>query len=408
MKETLELKTRYQYTYFIYPYVIEEKNYSKYLLKLLKDKKCTMKKFDIAKDLSIYQNFLPNIRKFMFWSFNYTKQQMRELESLDNELKANILSKYPCTMFDYNIKQNVQGKVQNEDGIYFDITKVELICFNTGICFLLFKTIIDGENNKFSDVVNFNYKFRDITSKADELKEFENIKIQTSIFKDSKDIIKFIRDITGNTSLAEDLNIDQERFITYSYACISQEDWNDNVEIKTIEKLFFKFFKVLPAHKELNDIITEDYFNKPPNSKYIKYGFSNVGTALLTSDIAVDNYTKLPFRFENEQLYLYILCLYKKFYLAKVNYELDRKDCQQEFLSFTKNFLIEEVSNDETESCLEKNWSEKLDIDRIFNKIKNKYDMLYKSTNVEKTKIKQNIIILILVVIMLTILYALF
>ncbi len=404
----MELKTRYQYTYFIYPYVIEEKNYSKYLLKLLKDKKCTMKKFDIAKDLSIYQNFLPNIRKFMFWSFNYTKQQMRELESLDNELKANILSKYPCTMFDYNIKQNVQGKVQNEDGIYFDITKVELICFNTGICFLLFKTIIDGENNKFSDVVNFNYKFRDITSKADELKEFENIKIQTSIFKDSKDIIKFIKDITGNTSLAEDLNIDQERFITYSYACISQEDWNDNVDIKTIEKLFFKFFKVLPAHKELNDIITEDYFNKLPNSKYIKYGFSNVGTALLTSDIAVDNYTKLPFRFENEQLYLYILCLYKKFYLAKVNYELDRKDCQQEFLSFTKNFLIEEVSNDETESCLEKNWSEKLDIDRMFNKIKNKYDMLYKSTNVEKTKIKQNIIILILIVIMLTVLYALF
>lgn len=404
----MELKTRYQYTYFIYPYVIEEKNYSKYLLRLLKDKKCTMKKFDIAKDLSIYQNFLPNIRKFMFWSFNYTKQQMRELESLDNELKANILSKYPCTMFDYNIKQNVQGKVQNEDGIYFDITKVELICFNTGICFLLFKTIIDGENNKFSDVVNFNYKFRDITSKADELKEFENIKIQTSIFKDSKDIIKFIKDITGNTSLAEDLNIDQERFITYSYACISQEDWNDNVEIKTIEKLFFKFFKVLPAHKELNDIITEDYFNKPPNSKYIKYGFSNVGTALLTSDIAVDNYTKLPFRFENEQLYLYILCLYKKFYLAKVNYELDRKDCQQEFLSFTKNFLIEEVSNDETESCLEKNWSEKLDINRMFNKIKNKYDMLYKSTNVEKTKIKQNIIILILIVIMLTVLYALF
>ena len=404
----MELKTRYQYTYFIYPYVIEEKNYSKYLLRLLKDKKCTMKKFDIAKDLSIYQNFLPNIRKFMFWSFNYTKQQMRELESLDNELKANILSKYPCTMFDYNIKQNVQGKVQNEDGIYFDITKVELICFNTGICFLLFKTIIDGENNKFSDVVNFNYKFRDITSKADELKEFENIKIQTSIFKDSKDIIKFIKDISGNTSLAEDLNIDQERFITYSYACILQEDWNDNVEIKTIEKLFFKFFKVLPAHKELNDIITEKNYNKTPNSKYIKYGFSNVGTALLTSDIAVDNYTKLPFRFENEQLYLYILCLYKKFYLAKVNYELDRKDCQQEFLSFTKNFLIEEVSNDETESCLEKNWSEKLDIDRMFNKIKNKYDMLYKSTNVEKTKIKQNIIILILIVIMLTILYALF
>ena len=60
------------------------------------------------------------------------------------------------------------------------------------------------------------------------------------------------------------------------------------------------------------------------------------------------------------------------------------------------------------QKAVEKNWSEKLDIDRMFNKIKNKYDMLYKSTNVEKTKIKQNIIILILIVIMLTILYALF
>lgn len=399
---------RYQYTYFIYPYVIKEKNYNRYLLKLLKDKKCTMKKFDIAKDLSIYQYFLPNIRKFMFWSFNYSKQQMRELESLDNELKANILAKYPCTMFDYELKQNAQGKVENEDGIYFDITKVQLICFNTGICFLLFKTIIDGEHNNFSEVLNFNYKFRDITSKAEGLKEFENIKIQTNNFKDAKEITKFIKDITGNNKLAEDLNIEQERFITYSYACISQEDWNDNVDVKSIEKLFFKFFKVLPANKELNDLTMEDYFNNLPNSKYIKYGFSNIGTALLTSDINVDNYTKLPFRFESEHLYLYILCLYKKFYLAKVNYELDRKDCKNEFLSFTKNFWIEEATNDETGSNLERNWNEKLKIEKLFNKIKNKYDMLYKSGNIEKTKIKQNIIILILIVIMLIIFYALF
>ena len=403
----MELKTNYQYTYFIHPFIVKENRYQKYLLKLLKDKKCNIKIFKKEKDLKLYKYFLPEIRKFLFSSFDFTPNKLKELEKLPIETQSALLSRYPCTMFEYVLEKDIQGKTGEEKGIFFGIRKLEIICFNTGICFLCIKTNIEN-TNRFDDLLNFNYKFRDITSKADELKEFENIKIQTSIFKDSKDIIKFIKDITGNTSLAEDLNIDQERFITYSYACILQEDWNDNVEIKTIEKLFFKFFKVLPAHKELNDIITEDYFNKPPNSKYIKYGFSNVGTALLTSDIAVDNYTKLPFRFENEQLYLYILCLYKKFYLAKVNYELDRKDCQQEFLSFTKNFLIEEVSNDETESCLEKNWSEKLDIDGMFNKIKNKYDMLYKSTNVEKTKIKQNIIILILIVIMLTILYALF
>ena len=403
----MELKINYQYTYFVHPFIIKDGKYHKYLLKMLKDKDFKLKVFQKEKDYTMYKYFLPNTKELLFSSFSFGSSELKRLEELPIETRAAILSKYSCNIFEYTLKKDIQGKVDDRKGIFFTIQKVEVICFSTGICFLVIKTNID-EDSKFADLLNFNYKFRDITSKADELKEFENIKIQTSIFKDSKDIIKFIKDITGNTSLAEDLNIDQERFITYSYACILQEDWNDNVEIKTIEKLFFKFFKVLPAHKELNDIITEDYFNKPPNSKYIKYGFSNVGTALLTSDIAVDNYTKLPFRFENEQLYLYILCLYKKFYLAKVNYELDRKDCQQEFLSFTKNFLIEEVSNDETESCLEKNWSEKLDIDRMFNKIKNKYDMLYKSTNVEKTKIKQNIIILILIVIMLTILYALF
>ena len=35
----MELKTKYQYTYFIYPYVIKENKFTKYLLKLLKDKK---------------------------------------------------------------------------------------------------------------------------------------------------------------------------------------------------------------------------------------------------------------------------------------------------------------------------------------------------------------------------------
>ena len=32
----MELKTKYEYTYFIYPYVIKESKYLKYLMKLLK------------------------------------------------------------------------------------------------------------------------------------------------------------------------------------------------------------------------------------------------------------------------------------------------------------------------------------------------------------------------------------
>lgn len=48
----MELKTKYQYTYFIYPYLIEEKNYQKYLYKLLKNEQCRLKLFDNKKRYS--------------------------------------------------------------------------------------------------------------------------------------------------------------------------------------------------------------------------------------------------------------------------------------------------------------------------------------------------------------------
>lgn len=32
----MELKMKFQYTNFVYPYIVEEKDYKKYLLKLLK------------------------------------------------------------------------------------------------------------------------------------------------------------------------------------------------------------------------------------------------------------------------------------------------------------------------------------------------------------------------------------
>ena len=63
----MELKTKYQYTYFIYPYIVEEKNYEKYLYKLLMDQNYTMKIFEKEKDFDLYEYFLPVIRSTMFW-----------------------------------------------------------------------------------------------------------------------------------------------------------------------------------------------------------------------------------------------------------------------------------------------------------------------------------------------------
>ena len=49
----MELKTRYQYTYFIYPYIIEKNRYSKYLHNLLHNNKCKLRIFEKQKDLDI-------------------------------------------------------------------------------------------------------------------------------------------------------------------------------------------------------------------------------------------------------------------------------------------------------------------------------------------------------------------
>ena len=152
----MELKTKYQYTYFIYPYIINENKYDKYILKLLNNKNIKVKFFEKEKDLDIYSYFLPTIKKFMFQGFEFTKEKIRKFEAFKKEIQNSILSKYPCTMFEYNLSNDIQGKAGEEDGIFFKIQKIQLVCFNTGICFLLIKTNIE-DNNLFSSVLNLNF-----------------------------------------------------------------------------------------------------------------------------------------------------------------------------------------------------------------------------------------------------------
>ena len=104
----MELKTRYQYTYFIYPYIIEKWKYSKYIQKLLKTKNCTLRLFEKQKDLDIYNKFLPKARKFMFPTFEFSDNKRKKFEELDVGMKATILQKYPCSIFEYSLENNTE------------------------------------------------------------------------------------------------------------------------------------------------------------------------------------------------------------------------------------------------------------------------------------------------------------
>ena len=76
----MELKTKYQYTYFIYPYIIKQNEYNKYLKKLLNNPNFAMKIFDKEKDEDLYSYFLPKVRDTMFWTMNYDKNNFMKLD----------------------------------------------------------------------------------------------------------------------------------------------------------------------------------------------------------------------------------------------------------------------------------------------------------------------------------------
>ncbi len=412
----MELMTKYQYTYFIYPYVIEAKKYKRYLQNLLSNKKCKIRFFDNQKDIHLFTYFLPNVREYMFWSFGLNKNAIRDFEKLDTTVKSTLLSEHECNIFNYELPENLQGKVETDNGIFFEISKIKIICFKTGVSFLIFKTNLEN-SDKFSDILNFNYKFREINSAAYGLKEYENIKIQSNTFKDIKDISKIIKDITGSENISKKVNLGNEKFYVYSYACIDQKDWNENSDEEELDNLFEKYRSISPVNSQIiNDKYTlkdtEKEIKSIYKNQYIRYGFNVESTVLFTSNINTTNFTLVPQKYESEYLYTYILTLYKKILLNVLNYKFEKnfKQAENGFLEFTKKLWIQDITNEEFGRKLEKSWIADLELEKTFMKLKNEYDISYKKHNVEElnknNKITRVVVITILIINIITIIYA--
>lgn len=393
----MELKTNYQYTYFIHPFVIKDGKYQNYMLKMIKNKNCHLKVFQKEKDLKLYQYFLPKMREFLFSSFSYGNNKVKKLEELPIETRAALLAKNPCNIFEYTLKRDIQGKIDKSNGIFFNIQKIEIICFSTGICFLAIKTNVE-EYTEFCNVLNFNYKFRDIHNELRNLENYDNIRIQTDTFADTKTFQEFIREITGSSIEATRLNIDTERFLTYSYVCINQEAWNQADQFNEIKYQFIKYANILPADNnreyEYEEVKT---FSK---WKYAKLGLTKIGMMLFSSSNDMNNYTILPEEYENQYFYTYILNLYKKIYLKKIELELKNltkiKKARKKFVEFTKNLWIQEITEDETGTLLNDKMQEVFELDKLYSQVKYKYDILYKELNFEKQRKTMLIIVFIL------------
>ena len=337
----MELKTKYQYTYFIYPYVIKENRYLKYLLRLLKDKNCKLRTFKKDKDLGIYSYFSHRARNYMFNSFYLSKSKLEKFEELPEDTKAAILAQNPCTIFEYTIKKDIQGKAEDRNGIFFKIPKMEIICFNTGICFLCIKTNIE-DSDKFSDLLNFNYKFRDINQEFANMNNYDNIRVQSDCFEDVKYFKEFIENLTGPVTESIKLDIDPERFLTFSYACIDQESWNNTNEFEKISNIYIKFLNILPSDNSVD--YSKNSMKVISKWQYAKMGVTKQGVTLFASSCDMNNYTVFPHDFEEKYLYSYILAMYTKIYLKKINLEFRQNikinKTRKEFINFTQSLWI--------------------------------------------------------------------
>ena len=300
----MELRTNYQYTYSIYPFLIKENKYKDYIRKMIKDKNYKLKTFEKEKDFKMYQYFLPKVREFLFSSFSFGNAKNKQLDELPIDTKVAILSKYPCNIFEYDLEQDIQAKVDDKKGIYFSMRKVEIICFNTGVCFVCIKTNLADER-EFSDVLNFNYKFKDINFDATNLQGYDKIKIQTDSFSSAETVRDFVENITGTNNEIEKLNIDTKRFLTYSYVCVDQSAWNNTNSFDGIQQQFMKYANNLPADNSM--IFDEESIKTFSNWKYAKIALTKSSVSLFSSTYDMNNYTVLPYEYENQYFYTYNL-----------------------------------------------------------------------------------------------------
>lgn len=402
----MELMTKYQYTYFIHPYIVDENKYDKYLLKLLKDKKCSYKIFEKEKDLDIYNFFLPSVRSYLFPTFELRGEDLKDFNSLSIEEKKKKIMKDTVACFNYDFADDIQGKVGTEDGIFFKIEGIELICFNTGICFFTMKTHLEN-TNKFTDLLDFNYRFKGINSEFSSLKDYENIKIQTDTFNDIKDISEFIHQITGistkNKSTHTKEDIVNSQFYTYSYVCVETSNWSEKASFSNIENDFYRFANVLPSNynSDFNKSNIEHNLHIIEKFKYIKTTLTNTSSNVICSGIDTYNYTKLPYEYENQYFYMYILSLYNKIFLMKLNTDFKQYDVivkmRNNFTDFTRKLWNQEVTLDDTGALYYKTLSQTFDLDNLYAEIQNKYEVIYKELNIEKNNNYYSIIVILLI-----------
>lgn len=378
----LELKTKYQYTYFIYPFVVEEKNYKKFITKIMLDSRWNAKIYKKDEDIEADSHFLSSAKSVMFPTLEWDERKLTKFNSLKSDDKAKILSKLPSASFEYRIEDVSKGKAGSEkNAVFFEITNIKLMSFRDGICFLMLKAEIDtNDYAKFSDLLNLNYKFRNVSPKYNRLKDYEYIKIQTSKFGTIEDIRDFIKRVCCDYEDSSNRDIFSNRLFVYSYACVDESEWNATRDFRTIKDEFLKYQYVLSGDYSSEFAENLELNNTYSRWKYSIYGFAKTAGVVFSSAIDHFNFTKLPFYYETVYMYIMLYALYQRLLYIIILKQLGKNNRQvhKKIQKVTSMTALGQVTNAEHGMNLWQNWSRTFGLKEMYDYIVKQYTLLGK------------------------------
>ncbi len=377
----MELKTKYQYTYFVYPFVVKEKEYMKFITNMILSDKWKEKIFSKFEDIEVDTHFIGTAKNRMFPTLKWTLKEKKEFSKNTIVKKAKTLSELPSCMLEYQFDDDVKGRVEDKNAVFFDISKIRLMCFREGICFLLIKAELDGKTyTSFKDLLNLNYKFRNVTPQFMRIKDYDYIKIQSNRFDTIEDIRKFINKICFGYEESDMQGAYTNRMFVYSYACLDESEWNSKTDFSEIKNYFLKYKHVLAADydSEFADNIEKD--NTYTRWKYSMYGFTKMAGVLFSSATDHFNCAKLPYYYENVYLYVMLYAFYQRLSYVLLLKELEetknKNIIKNKILKMAKTSALNQVSNSEHAMMLWQNWSKTFGLDDMYRSMIDCYNIL--------------------------------
>lgn len=383
----MELKAKYQYTHFIYPFVVEDKNYISFINSLIsKNKLWKMYVSESQNDEELYNFYLPYMRRFLFPTIFWSSEYKKQFKMMSNFKKANVVSKLSCVTFEYNLANIKTGSVEAKrfGEIDFDISKISLICFEPGICFLDIKTEIeyDDEFIDFNKILDFNHTFRNLTPRAID-KVNSSALIKAKNIDKIESIAKFIKSVTQGFETTDLEKIYYDKMFTYSYVCI--KDWENPDDINKFENEFYKLQYVMESKSTA--IFNKDFEKLKENTysrwDYSKFGFSRESGIVMVSDKEKYDITRMPYMYEKTYLYMLLLAFYQRISLINFSQDLLKEDktmvktLKKRFTKFTNISWFSQITNSEHGMDVWRKWQQAFELHTLFEEVRKEYMEYY-------------------------------